>query len=103
MHNCSIATGDRWLAKFLPSIFGSAAFTQQDSLLVLTWDEGNFTHPNQVATILVAPRHIRPGTRSAVRYSNYSLLRTIEVAWSLAPLTFKDARAKPMADLFNSP
>jgi hypothetical protein len=65
-----------------------------DSLLVLTWDEGNFTHPNQVATILVAPRHTRPGTRSAVRYSNYSLLRTIEVAWSLAPLTSKERAGK---------
>ena len=103
MHNCDIATGDRWLANFLPSIFGSPAFTRQNSLLVLTWDEGNFTHRNQVATILVAPRHIRPGTRSAVRYNNYSLLRTIEVAWKLAPLTSNDARATPMADLFNSP
>lgn len=102
MHDCGVGVADRWLAQFLPTILKSAAFTEQDSLLVVTWDEGNFTHANQVATILVAPRHIRPGTRSGVRYDNYSLLRTIELAWGLAPLTSNDARAKAMTNFFST-
>lgn len=101
MHDCSVDVGDRWLSGFLPTILQSPAFTEQDSLLIVTWDEGNFTHPNQAATIMVAPRDIRSGTRSAVRYDNYSLLRTLEVSWGLAPLTSNDARAKPMTDFFN--
>ncbi|HET9848573.1 MAG TPA: alkaline phosphatase family protein [Candidatus Dormibacteraeota bacterium] len=102
MHDCGVGVGDRWLAQFLPTILKSAAFTEQNSLLVVTWDEGNFTHANQVATILVAPRHIRPGTRLVARYDDYSLLRTMEVAWGLAPLTSNDTRAKAMTELFST-
>ncbi|HEY9306015.1 MAG TPA: alkaline phosphatase family protein, partial [Mycobacterium sp.] len=99
MHDCSVQKGDAWLAQFLPQILQSAAFRQQDSLLVLTWDEGNFTHANQVATILVAPRHIQPGTRFAARSNDYSLLRTIESFWGLKPLQPNDAGAKPIVNL----
>jgi hypothetical protein len=35
-------------------------------------------------------------------YSHYSLLRTIEVAWGLAPLTANDASAAAMTDFFAS-
>ena len=40
------------------------------------------------------------GFRSDVAYTHYSLLRTIESAWNLAPLTANDAAASPMADFF---
>jgi hypothetical protein len=36
-------------------------------------------------------------------YNHYSLLRTIEVAWGLAPLTADDARAPVMSDFFAAP
>ena len=54
---------------------------------------------NQVATIVVAEQ-IPAGFRSAVAYNHYSLLRTIEVAWGLAPLTASDAEATVMSDFF---
>ena len=54
---------------------------------------------NQVATIVVAEQ-IPAGFRSAVAYNHYSLLRTIEVAWGLAPLTANDAEATVMSDFF---
>jgi hypothetical protein len=38
--------------------------------------------------------------RSAVAYNHYSLLRTIELAWGLAPPTANDAGATVMSDFF---
>jgi len=37
-----------------------------------------------------------------VAYNHYSLLRTIELAWNLTPLTANDARATVMSDFFAS-
>jgi phosphatidylinositol-3-phosphatase len=54
MHDCSIATGDGWLKTEVPKILGSTAFTRQKSLLVVTWDEDDFTSKNKVATIFVS-------------------------------------------------
>ncbi len=99
MHDCSIATGDQWLSQAVPAILGSPAFTTQNSLLVITWDEAETGGDNRVATLLVG-RSVRAGYRSAAPYSHYSLLRTIEAAWSLAPLTSNDAGAAPMTDFF---
>ena len=100
MHSCSPAAGDAWLSQEVPMILGSPAFTQQNSLLVVMWDEDDFTPANHVAAILVAPKAIRPGAVSAQHYTHYSLLRTIEAAWGLAPLTDNDGGASPMSDLF---
>ena len=43
---------------------------------------------------------VRAGFRSAVAYNHHSLLRTIEDAWGLAPLTANDAQATIMSDFF---
>ena len=53
----------------------------------------------QVPTLVIADG-VPKGFRSEVAYTHYSLLRTIESAWSLAPLTANDAAASPMADFF---
>jgi hypothetical protein len=91
MHDCSVAAGDAWLRSFVPRITASPAFA--DSLLVITFDEGDGESDapvttdagRHVATILVSPR-ITPGTRSAVLHDHFSLLRTIEDAWNLGCL-----------------
>ncbi|MBT2503868.1 alkaline phosphatase family protein [Curtobacterium sp. ISL-83] len=97
MHDCSVATGDAWLARTVPAILHSPAFTQQRSLLVVTFDEGN-SGDNTVACIL-AGSAAAPRASSATAYDHYSLLRTIEVLWGLPPLTSNDAHATPMLDL----
>jgi phospholipase C len=99
MHDCAVATGDAWLAREVPAILASPAFTQQNSLLVITWDEdsgGNGT--NIVPTIFAGPA-ARTGQRSAVEYSHYSLLRTVESFWSLPPLASGDGSASVMTDM----
>lgn len=98
MHDCSIATGDAWLARQVPAILGSPAFTTQRSLLVITWDEGDESN-NTVPLVVAGPAARTGGYRSTVPYSHYSLLRTVEVAWGLPALEADDRDAPAMADL----
>jgi phosphatidylinositol-3-phosphatase len=99
MHDCSIATGDAWLRQTIPAILSSPAYTTQNSLVLITWDEDDSTQSNQVPTLVIS-KSVPSGFRSATRYSHYSLLKTIEQAWGLAPLTANDAAAVAMTDFF---
>ncbi len=85
MHDCGVATGDAFLAGFVPRIIDSAAFV--DSVLFITFDEGaSNTHGGgHIATLVVSPL-VRPGSRDAAVSNHYTLLRTIEDAWGLGCL-----------------
>ena len=100
MHDCSVSTGDTWLKNNVPAILNSAAFTAQNSLLMITWDEDNSSSGNHVATLVIA-KSVPAGFRSGVHYTHYSLLRTVESAWGLSPLTGNDGGASPMSDFFH--
>ncbi len=97
MHDCPVKTGDDWLSREVPKILGSPAFTTQNSLLVVTWDEGDDS-TNQSIAIFAGPA-ARTAVRSDAPYNHYSLLHTIENAWGLPPLTENDRSAPVMADL----
>ncbi|GAA3773355.1 alkaline phosphatase family protein [Microbacterium kribbense] len=97
MHDCSIATGDRWLSRQVPAILSSPAFASGRSLLVVTFDEGDRT--SNTVPLIFAGSAAKRGYRSDRGYTHYSLLRTIEREWGLAPLTGNDAAATPMTDL----
>ena len=100
MHDCPTSTGDAWLQNTVPTILGSPAFTTQTSMLLITWDEDDdSTLANQVPLLVVSPR-VPAGYRSSVPYTHYSLLRTIEDAWALQPLSANDAAATPLSDFF---
>lgn len=101
MHDGTIAQGDTWLSSQIPALLSSPAWAQQRSLLVITWDEDDNAPGNQVATLVIADG-VPAGFRSAVAYNHYSLLRTAELAWGLAPLTANDAGATVMSDFFAS-
>jgi hypothetical protein len=45
---------------------------------------------------------VKPGYRSAAAYNHYSLLRTIEDNFGLAPLSDGDASARPMTEFFRT-
>ncbi|MHB8458609.1 MAG: alkaline phosphatase family protein [Candidatus Limnocylindrales bacterium] len=85
MHDCSVATGDRFLADFVPRIVASPAFA--DSVLFITVDEGtsNVHGGGHVATLVISPL-VRAGSTDGVFRNHYSLLRTIEEAWGLGCL-----------------
>ncbi len=104
MEGCGIAAGDTWLKNTLPALFNSPAWTTQRSLLILTWDEGSVKafgngYPNQVPTLLIGSQNsVKAGYRSAQRTDQYGLLRTVDQALGLAPLTNNDKYAATVND-----
>jgi acid phosphatase len=99
MHDCSIATGDTWLSQQIPSILNSPAFTTQNSLLLLTWDEDDFLGNNRVDLVVAGPQVTR-GIVSNVPLNHYSILSTLESAWNLAALNANDSTATPLTSFF---
>lgn len=104
MHNCSVATGDKWLKEHVPQILRSNAFTKQNSLLAITWDEAetNNREGNKVPLILAGPS-VKSHYVLGEQYSHYSLLKTIEQAWNLKTLTKNDAHATALTKFFKLP
>jgi hypothetical protein len=81
MHDCSVATGDRFLAGMVPALLRSL---DRDGLLFLTWDEGSsdagccrLASGGHIATIVAGPG-ARPGARLRTPADQYSVLQTIE-------------------------
>jgi YVTN family beta-propeller protein len=103
MESCGIKAGDDFLKAELSLIMRSPAWTTQRSLAIITFDEDStdYQHPAQrVPTIVLASRGVRQGYVSGVRYTHYSLLRTIEAALGLGTLTRNDLYAQPLNDIF---
>jgi phosphatidylinositol-3-phosphatase len=98
-HNCSIATGDKWLSTFIPKVLNSTNYASGKTAIVLTWDEDDHSSANQVATVVIAPS-VPSGTRSATAFTHYSLLRTTERMLAL-PLLNSAATASSMRSAFN--
>jgi hypothetical protein len=84
MHDCSVATGDAWLAKWIPMIVSGPNYRAGDTMIVLTWDEGSGTS-NQIPTVVVAPS-VRPGTVASTRLDHYALLGSTEDLLGVARL-----------------
>jgi hypothetical protein len=83
MHDCSVATGDRWAeAELAPFVSWAAT---HDSLLVVTFDESDGRDDeNTIATFFVGPM-VRSGD-TAQPIDHYSVLRTVEDMYGLPPL-----------------
>jgi hypothetical protein len=96
-HDCSTATADSWLGTWLDRIVASPTYAAGHTAVFVTWDEGLDGSTNRVATVVVAPS-VTPGTRSATRYTHYSLLRTTEELLRL-PLLGAAANAHSMRSM----
>ncbi len=75
-HDCSVGTGDAWLAQHLPAILDSPAYRDGSTALVVTYDEDE-GGDNTVYTVVASPTTPR-GTTSGARFTHASLLRTAE-------------------------
>lgn len=75
MHDCPVSTGDTWLETHLGAY--AAWAKTHNSLLIVTFDEGNKHSKNKIATVLYG-QPVAAGSRSATRYDHYDVLRTIE-------------------------
>ena len=89
MHDCGVAAGDAWAKKHLAPYVDWAR--DHDSLLVVTFDEDSGSTANLIPTFLVGPM-VAQGT-SAERSDHYTLLRTLEDMYGLAPLGTAAERA----------
>jgi phosphatidylinositol-3-phosphatase len=81
MHDCSIATGDKWASKNLPKLI--AWDTANEGVLILTFDENDGSPGNQIPTILAG--NVNPGSYGQ-NITHYSVLRTIENVFGVKPL-----------------
>jgi phosphatidylinositol-3-phosphatase len=92
-----ILTGDNWLKTWLPRITSTRVYKDNDTAILVTWDEGEVgtlgescaTNTSDqschVVSIVIAPSVTR-GTKVRVLLNHYSLLRTIEDLLRLSKL-----------------
>jgi phospholipase C len=76
MHDCPLASGDRWLARWIPMMVASRTYRHGHTAILIVWDEGGANH-NQVPLIAVS-RYTKPGTVSRRAMTHFSLLRATE-------------------------
>jgi len=93
-HNCSVGTGDAWLALLLPRIFDSPTYRAGRTAVFLVWDEDS-PMPN----VVISPT-TPPGTVSDVPFDHYSLLRTTEEMLGIGNLLGHAATAPSMRASF---
>jgi hypothetical protein len=111
-----ISAGDTYVGNTVSSIMGSKAWTEGRDAIVVTWDEDDFSDSGQpgtgccgadpggghVATIVITNKgsfRVQDSTPS----NHYSLLRSYEDAFCLAPLAHAgDSAVLPMTALFHS-
>jgi phosphatidylinositol-3-phosphatase len=81
MHDCSVATGDRFLSSLVPPLLRSLGAR---GVLFITWDEGasdsgccRLASGGHIATIVAGPGAKR-GARLDTPTDHYSLLQTVE-------------------------
>jgi acid phosphatase len=91
MHDGSVGQGDGWLRANLDGYARWAVAHR--SLLIVTWDEDDFSQANQVPTIVVGGL-VKPG-RYAERIDHYSVLHTVEAAYGLPAI---GVAAAPVTD-----
>ena len=91
MHDCSVRTGDRWLARTIPPLLDVP-----DTAIFVIFDEGSI--PNHVPALALGTA-VKPGASFVRRTNHYGLLRTIEDAWGLPPLG-ASAHAAPITGIW---
>lgn len=96
MHNGTIAQADSWLQTNL-SAYATWAKTH-NSLLIVTWDEDDYTENNQVPTIIVG-QSVVPG-KYTTQVNHYNLLATLEQMYGLAKVG-NSSSATPITSIWN--
>ncbi|MEO8666547.1 MAG: alkaline phosphatase family protein [Ignavibacteria bacterium] len=98
MHDGTIQQGDTWLHDYLNGyIIWSKT---HNSLFILTWDEDNFTVPNQIPTIFVGEEVLAGNYPEHI--DHYNILRTIEDMYNI-PKAGASATATPIIDCWSVP
>jgi hypothetical protein len=98
MHDCSVATGDHWLATKIVPLLSSPALA--GSVVFVVFDEGTSSKGGggSIAAFAAGPA-VRSGATFTPAVNHYSLLRTVEQAWGL-PLLGQSAQARPITGIW---
>jgi acid phosphatase len=95
MHDGTVAQGDAALkAQLDPYVQWCRT---HDALLIVTWDEDDGRHANRIPTFFYGPM-VRAG-RYPSRITHYSVLRTLEALYGLAPIG-EAARAATIEEIW---
>ncbi len=78
MHDGTVQQADSWLATWLPQFMASPAYRSGHLAILITWDEGpgSGNVPSHVPLIVLSAS-TPAGTRSALGYTDFSVLRAI--------------------------
>jgi phospholipase C len=94
-HDCSVATGDAFLASWLGRILDSKAYSAGRTAVFVVWDEDT-----RMPNIVISPT-TKPGTRVGDRVDHYALLRTTEEMLGIKDFLGAAAAAPTMRPLFD--
>ena len=87
-HDCSIATTDRWLRSWLPTIKNGPDFRSGRLAVIITWDEDDRSSDNRVAMVVIHPA--LKGRKVTTRLDHYALSATISRLGHARPLRDTD-------------
>ena len=98
MHDCSVSTGDTWLASFLKPLLRGSVLKR--SAVFVVFDEGtsDVGGGGRIAALALGPL-VRPHSKSTGATNHYGLLRTIESGLRL-PLLGLSAGARPIVGIW---
>jgi hypothetical protein len=88
-HDCSIATTDRWLRSWLPTIKNGPDFRSGRLAIIITWDEDDRSTDNRVAMVVLHPAlKGRPlkDRKVTTRLTHYALSASISRLGGARPL-----------------
>jgi hypothetical protein len=106
MHSGTPAQADTWLHNNIKPLLASSYFAPGgDGLLIITWDEGNFSDPTggEVAWLVLGPRaKVNYTQQSTTHYNHDATLRTIMEGLGLTSFPQNAAKAPEMSEFFVS-
>ena len=101
-HDTTAEVAGAWVRKFLDETFPENL--RKGTLVVITFDESGGNEDNRIYTVflgdMVKPANQQDPATLAKHYNHYSVLRTIEDNFGLAPLTSNDRDAEPITGIW---
>jgi len=97
----AIQQGDAEVQKLVEGIKASPAWRHGRNVIVLVWDENDYSNAANRVVLLVETNYAANGHKSDTPYDHYSLLRTLEAGFGLKCLNHAcDNTSKVMKELF---
>ena len=99
--NLTILQGDAEVEKLIKGIKSSRAWKEGRNVIVVTWDENDYSNATNRVVLLVETNYASNGRVDDTPYDHYSLLRTLEAGFGLPCLNHAcDQTSKVMNVIF---